>query len=49
MKMTEELLRALEQLCEDKFLIFQEQIINNTLKLDKKLDEVTYLFLIAKE
>jgi hypothetical protein len=49
MKMTEELLRALEQLCEDKFLIFQEQIINNTLKLDKKVDEVTYLFLIAKE
>lgn len=49
MKMTEELLRALEQLCEDKFIAFQEEIINNTLRLDKKVDEVTYLILIAKE
>ena len=46
MKLTEQLLKVLEALCGDdiaKFQKFQEQIINNTLKLEKKLDEVTYL------
>ena len=49
MKMTEELLKALELLCEEKYHTFQEQIVNNNVKLAKKVDEVSYLFLIARE
>jgi hypothetical protein len=52
MKLTEQLLKVLEALCGDdkeKYEKFQEQIINNTIKLDKKQDEVTYLLNTAKE
>lgn len=45
-------MKVLEALCgEDiqKFQKFQDQIINNTVKLDKKQDEVTYLISTAKE
>lgn len=39
MKLTEQLLKVLEAMCKDdneKFEKYQDQIINNTLKLDKK-------------
>lgn len=52
MKLTEQLLKVLEVLCGDDKLWnekFQDQIINNTIKLEKKQDEVTYLLSIAKE
>ena len=52
MKLTEQLLKVLEQMCnddKDKFEKFQDQILNNTAKLDRKVDEVTYLISVAKE
>ena len=52
MKMTEQLLKVLEALCDEdriKFEKFEDLIINNTIKLDRKQDEVTYLINIAKE
>ena len=50
--MTEQLLKVLEALCDEdriKFEKFEDLIINNTIKLDRKQDEVTYLINIAKE
>lgn len=52
MKLTEQLLKVLEVICGDektKFEKFQDLILNNTHKLDKKVDEVTYLLGMAKE
>src|SRR5688572_26180069 len=52
MKLTEQLLKVLEALCgEDKakFDKFQDLILNNTNKLEKKIDEVTYLLTMSKE
>ena len=52
MKLTEQLLKVLEIACGDdksKFDKFQDLILNNTNKLDCKVDEVTYLLNMAKE
>jgi hypothetical protein len=51
MKLTEELLRALEILCSNdkKYKDFEDQILNNNVRLEKKVDEVAYLFMIARE
>ena len=52
MKLTEQLLKVLEVVCGDdktKFDKFQDLILNNTHKLEKKLDEVTYLLNMSKE
>ena len=51
MKLTEELLRALEIICNDekKYKDFEDQILNNNVRLEKRVDEVAYLFMIAKE
>ncbi len=52
MKLTEQLLKVLEIACGDdktKFEKFQDLILNNSNKLDWKLDEVTYLLNMAKE
>lgn len=50
MKLTEELLKALENLCIEmsdgdrgKYSQFEQQILNNNIKLESKVDEVTYL------
>lgn len=56
MKITEELLRTLEILSSEKpskdrsrYGEFEEQIINNNVRLEKRVDEVAYLFIIARE
>ncbi len=52
MKLTEQLLKVLEALCDEdreKFEKFEELIINNTIKLERKQDEVNYLINTAKE
>lgn len=52
MKLTEQLLKVLETICGDdksKFDKFQDLILNNTHKLERKIDEVTYLLNMAKE
>ena len=51
MKLTEELLRGLEIICSDdaKYKDFEDQILNNNVRLEKRVDEVAYLFMIAKE
>lgn len=51
MKLTEQLLKVLEAVCdsEAEYQKQQELVINNTIKLERKQDEVTYLMHIAKE
>jgi len=52
MKLTEQLLQVLKQACgEDleKYEKFNDLIVNNTTKLDEKLDEVTYVLSISKQ
>jgi len=52
MKLTEQLLKVLEGICgedKSKFEKFQDLILNNTHKLERKLDEVTYLLGMSKE
>lgn len=52
MKLTEQLIKVLETVCGDDeklYQRFQEEILNNSAKLEKKMDEVTYLISISKD
>jgi len=52
MKLTEQLLQVLRDASGDdpaRFEKFQDMILNNTNKLERKMDEVTYLLSMARE
>ena len=52
MKITESILQVFQHLCgedQEQFQKFEDSILNNSIKLEKKMDEMTYLLNIAKD